>query len=325
MITRRDFLAKSGAIVTSTTILAMSLSTFGQGSNAAGSRRVWLDMNQAQLNDAYDQSVYASNMEDVFKRFLDQSAAARSRLGEPEKFSYGDSPSDNLVVYRASRKDAPIHVFIHGGSWRFGSAEGYVATAEPIVNAGANAVLLNFASVTNDSVPLIVLAQQVRNAVAWIYNNAERFNGNSNQIFVSGHSSGGHLSGVILTTDWARDYRLPADIVKGGLCCSGMFDLEPVRLSSRNEWLHLTNDEVQKLSAQRHIDKLNAPLIVAYGTNETPEFQRQSRDFAAAVEAVGKPVELVVAEGYNHFEIMESFTSPYGIVGHALLAQMGLA
>jgi arylformamidase len=66
-------------------------------------------------------------------------------------------------------------------------------------------------------------------------------------------------------------------------------------------------------------------VTVTYGTNETPEFQRQNRDFAAAVRAVGKPVESIEAAGYNHFEIMESLGNPYGPNGRAALTLMKLA
>jgi len=64
---------------------------------------------------------------------------------------------------------------------------------------------------------------------------------------------------------------------------------------------------------------------LVYGTLETPEFQRQSRDFAAAVKAAGKPVALSVMEGYNHFEVMESIGNPYSLFGRAVLEQMRLA
>ena len=80
----------------------------------------------------------------------------------------------------------------------------------------------------------------------------------------------------------------------------------------------------QALSPIRHLDKINAPLIVAYGTLETPEFKRQSEDFAAALKAAGKPVELLVADGYNHFEIIETIANPYGVLGRAVLKQVQL-
>jgi arylformamidase len=285
---------------------------------------VWLNMNQAQLDAAYNQAAYAPNMQSMIKRLEHQNAAALDRLGEPEKYAYGDSPDEYLLVYRTERADAPAHVYLHGGTWRFNTAESGVSVAEPIINAGANAVLVNFSSVDDEGISLGVLARQVKDATAWVYNNAEVFRADREQIFVSGHSSGGQLCAVLLVTDWARDYSLPEDVIKGGLCASGMFDLAPVRLSSRNSWLKLSDDEEQMLSAQRYIDKLKAPIIIAYGTNETPEFQRQSRDFAAAVKAAGKPVELLVAQEYNHFEILETFFNPYGVVGRALLSQMDL-
>ena len=66
------------------------------------------------------------------------------------------------------------------------------------------------------------------------------------------------------------------------------------------------------------------PGVVAHGTLETPEFQRQTRDFAAAVKAAGKPISFLVAEGYNHFEIHETIASPYGLLGREVLEQTKL-
>jgi arylformamidase len=103
-----------------------------------------------------------------------------------------------------------------------------------------------------------------------------------------------------------------------------MFDLKPVRLSKRGEYVKFTDEMEQALSPQRHLDQINCPVTLVYGTLETPEFQRQSRDFAAAVAAAGKPVRLVVAQGYNHFEVNETLASPYGFFGRAVLEQMKL-
>ena len=170
----------------------------------------------------------------------------------------------------------------------------------------------------------MTMADQVRRAVAWIYKNAARFGGDSNRLYLSGHSSGAHLAGVVLVTDWQKDFGLPSDVVKGGVLMSGMYDLKPVRLSKRSEYVNFTDEMEQALSTQRHLDKLNTPIIVAQGTLESPEFQRQTREFAAAVKAAGKPVQLIVAEGYNHFELPETFGNPYGLLGRAALEQMQL-
>ncbi len=103
-----------------------------------------------------------------------------------------------------------------------------------------------------------------------------------------------------------------------------MYDLYPVSLSYRNTFVSFTSEVVETLSPLRNIEKLVAPVTVAYGTEETPEFQRQGREFAAAIATAGKPVTLVVAEGYNHFEMSEDFGNPYGVIGRSVLEQMRL-
>ena len=291
----------------------------------AGMAAVWLDMDQAELDAAYDQIKYAPNLPQITKRYATNSDAVRARLGAPRRYSYGSSAIEALDVYSTKRANAPINIFIHGGAWRGGLARDSGYAAELFVHAGAHYVVPDFINVVEAGGNLTAMAEQVRRAVAWVYRNAQSFGGDANRIYVSGHSSGAHLAGVVLTTDWRKELGLAADLVKGGLCCSGLFDLKPVRLSFRSSYVKFTDEIEQALSPQRHLDKLNAPLVLAYGTLETPEFQRQSRDFAAAVKAAGKPVELLVGEGYNHFEMPETLANPYGLLGRAALAQMKLS
>jgi arylformamidase len=324
-VSRRTFLRKGAAFAA---VVAAGSTVAQPGSptlSSVKSPRVWLDLDQVELDAASDQSVYAPNLPQIIKRYATNSEIVRTHLGNPLRFAYGPSPIEGLDVFRTKSANAPIQIFIHGGAWRGGAAKDFAYAAEMFVHAGAHFVVVDFNAVQDVGGSLMPMANQVRRAVAWVYNNASSFGGNPNRIHLSGHSSGGHLAGVALTTDWGKDFKLPIDTVKGGLCCSGMFDLKPVRLSARSKYVAFTDDMEDALSPQRHINQLHAPLIVAYGTFETPEFQRQSRDFAAAAKAAGKPIQLLVAEDYNHFEIIETFANPYGLLGRAALAQMGLA
>jgi arylformamidase len=196
--------------------------------------------------------------------------------------------------------------------------------AENFVTAGANLVSLDFINVIQSGGSLLAMAEQVRKGVAWVYQNAKKLGIDPNRIYVSGFSSGGHLCGVVITTDWA-DRGLPSDFIKGAVCASGMYDLYPVSLSARNLYVNFhLDDTINKLSPIHHIQHIHFPVVLSHGTKETPEFQQHTKDFAAALEAAGKDVKLIVAQGYNHFEHNETFANPFGPLGRASLELMGL-
>jgi len=285
---------------------------------------VFLNYDQAALDAAYDQAAYAPNREQLIERRIGDSGMARGRIGEPERIAYGSAEIEWLDIYRTGRTAAPVFVFIHGGAWRSGRSKDFAMPAEMFLAAGAHYIVPDFAWVQDVGGSLMVLADQVRRAVAWVYDNIARFGGDPNRLYVGGQSSGGHLAAVALTTDWQHQFGLPANIIKGGICISGMYDLEPVRLSARSRYVAFDDATVAELSPIRHLDRLLTPVVVAYGACETPEFQRQNREFAAAVEAAGKQVRLLVGEHYNHFELPETLGNPYGLLGRAALELMDL-
>lgn len=284
---------------------------------------VWLDMDQAALDAAYNQSVWAPNQEAVHARraVLAQECYERRK---PQRHRYGDTDIEGFDFYPAGNAKAPVRIFIHGGAWRSGDARAGAHLADTFCGAGAHFISMDFINIDDAKGDLQTVARQVRDGIAWIYKNAEKLNIDRSQFYISGHSSGGHLGGCVLVTDWQGDYDLPADMLSGAILCSGMYDLEPVALSARSKYVNFTPETVQRLSAIGHLDRVLCPVVLGYGTLESPEFQRQSEAFVAALRSSGKEVELIVAEGVNHFEMLEALHNPYGLYGRAALRQMGL-
>ncbi len=288
--------------------------------------RVFLDYTQDELDAAYDQTAYMTHIQQLRDRWHSNSARTRARLGPPLRRRYGPHQVEELDIFRTDASaPAPVFVFIHGGAWRSGSASQYSAPAEMFVRAGAHYVAPDFVAVQDCGGSLFPMAEQVCRAIVWVYRNAASFGGDPDRVYIGGHSSGAHLAAVALTTDWEQEFSLPSDLIKGGLCGSGMYDLYPVSLSHRSSYVRFTDDMIEKLSPTRHIARLRAPVIVAYGTYETPEFQRQARDFAAALREAGMKVELIVGENYSHLDLPETLCNPYGLLGAAVLDRMGLA
>jgi arylformamidase len=285
---------------------------------------VWLDMDQEEIDDAYDQSVYAFNSRNIAERLAANNEKALSVIGKPERVAYGPTEIEKLDIYKTQRANAPIMVFIHGGSWLSGRSADFALYAEAFIKAGAHFIAVDFNNVKETNGDLFPMVDQCRRAVAWAYRNAGSIGGDPGRLFLCSRSSGSHLAGCVLTTEWDKQ-GLPLDVIKGAVLGSGMYDLKPVRLSKRSNFVKFTDAMEQDLSAQRHLDRIRTPITLCIGTLETPEFQRQSRDFAAALRAAGKPVQLIVGKGYNHFEMGESIGHPYGIMGRAALEMMNLS
>lgn len=285
---------------------------------------VWMDMDQHELDEAYDQSVYAFNASSVQARRDERNVLMAEILGKPDRVGYGPGDKEKVDIYKTKRPNAPVMIYLHGGQWRSGTSAQGAYLAEPFVKAGAHFVNVEFNNLPETNSDLNPMVDQCRRAVAWIYRNAKGFGGDPEALYLSGFSSGGHLGGCVVITEWEKQ-DLPRNILKGAVLASGMYDLKPVRLSKRSKFVTIDDTTEQALSAMRHLDKVHTPLVLTCGLLETPEFQRQSRDFAAALTKAGKPVQLIAAKGHNHFEMGESLSNPFGIMGRAAMAMMKLS
>jgi arylformamidase len=301
------------------TAIAASLPVSGA---LAQSAKVFLDYTQEELDRAYDQTVWAPNQDELIQLYATRSEATRQRLKFKPGVAYGPSEDETLDIFPADKEAAPIHVFVHGGAWRGGSKDLYSFPADTFVPAGATYVALNFANIPKVRLP--EMAEQIRRAIAWLYANAANFGGDRERIYVSGHSSGGHLAAVLLTTDWVA-LNLPRDVIKGGICASGIYDMHPAMLSSRRNYVTLSAEEERALSPLAYLDVIACPIGVVHGTRESPEFQRQARAFVAALAAGGYRHEFAVLDGLNHFEVCDSLADAHSKLSLMALQQMKLS
>lgn len=255
-----------------------------------------------------------------FERYQSQSARVRDALGGRLDVKYGPSPDETLDIFPARSAGAPVHVFIHGGYWRALDKQDFSFVAEPYVAAGVAVVCINYALAPRVTVDEIV--RQTREAVAWTWRNAETFGGDPDRVFVSGHSAGGHLVAVTAATDWSSR-GLPADLVKGGLAISGLFDLQPFLQTSINADIRLDQAGADRNSPIRHLPDRGPSLVVAVGAGESEEFIRQSRDFAAAWRTRGLPGEHLLLPRLHHFDIILELADAKAPLARKMLSLIG--
>jgi arylformamidase len=153
--------------VTDSSVLSAGIERKSAAAARVKGPRVWLDMDQQELDAAYDQSKYAANQPQIQERRLAASARARAALGEPLRLAYGASEIERLDIYRTSQANAPVNIFIHGGAWRNGRAADFAYLAEIFVHAGAHSVILDFTNIDDAGGNLMTMARQVHSAVAF--------------------------------------------------------------------------------------------------------------------------------------------------------------
>ena len=266
--------------------------------------KIFREFDQQTLDAEYRirDSIPLDQFEGIIKRYSDDSAAARENLNCETDVSYGDDPDEIMDIYPGPG-DAPIFVFIHGGYWRMLSQKESSLMADNMVANGAAFATLNYSLAPAASLDEIV--RQCRAALAWIYNNAEKYGVDRNRIHVGGSSAGGHLVGMMLAGGWHGEFGVPDDLIKSACALSGLHDMEPIRLSEVNEWLQLDEASARRNSPIHNLPSRGCPLIVAYGGNETSEFKRQSNIYADAWKSAGFECEIFEMPNHNPLATFE--------------------
>jgi hypothetical protein len=266
---------------------------------------IWRGMTRAKLDAAYNNSAAVRNSAEKLADWSDRSAKTRSRSGALLDLAYGLRPRNRIDIFPCGRARAPLFAFIHGGYWQRNSKEMFACMAEGALASGFDAALIGYTLAPVATLSEIV--DEVRSAMRWLRAEGRGFGIPAEKIVLSGWSAGGHLTAMSLAE---------AD---AGLAISGIFDLEPCRLNYLNEKLKLTLDEQIALSPIRRPALSSAPLIIAFGTGELPDLQRQSRDYHAVRSEAKLPSEQLPLIGHDHFSILEELAAPDGKLTACLL------
>lgn len=257
----------------------------------------------------------------IFADWAARSARARDALTGWYDAAYGPGQSHRLDIFPARGTKRPIFIFIHGGWWRSLDKSDFSFIAPPLVGEGITVINLNYTLAPLAGIAEIV--SEVRRACAWVWQHAPAFGADRERIHLAGHSAGGHLTAMALTTEWPTiGADMPRDPVKSALAVSGLYDLAPVSNAEFvNVDLKLTQQSARPISPIHLRPATAAPLHLAVGELESSEFQRQTALIAAAWPKVcTAPLSL---HGRHHLNVMEDFVGPDGALFSRLIEMTG--
>ncbi|MEO0546981.1 MAG: alpha/beta hydrolase [Pseudomonadota bacterium] len=263
----------------------------------------------------YDNSGRVPNAAELIDGYMLDAAFFRESYADHMETDllYGPEPRNMLDIFwplsqsedgeTEHNKAAPLAMFIHGGYWQRLDRSSFSHMAGGLLAHGVAVAIPSYTLCPENTVEGIV--NEIRRACIVLYQTHQR------PITVVGHSAGGHLAACMLATDWSAIHpELPEDLVQSAVGISGLYDLLPLIHTPINEALGLDEDSARDASPVLWTpDALNR-FEAWVGGDESDEYHRQSRELAEQWCMLGTPTEYVIAEGQNHFTVIDALTDP---------------
>ena len=266
----------------------------------------------AWLDAQYNNRARVADAMTLLAKWADASALAReSSDSKVLDLRYGEGPGETLDIFPAATPNAPVLMFVHGGYWRSLDKSDFSFVAPAFVADGATVVVPNYALCP--AVTIEDIALQMVKAVAWTWRHIAAHGGNPDRMALVGHSAGGHLAAMLMSCRWKQvDEAMPLQPLACALAISGLYDLEPVRLTSfLQSDLRLTPSQVNRLSPAFFPRPKAGKLYAAVGADESDEFIRHNQLIRDQWGPTAVPVCETVP-GKNHFSVLESLADPKG-------------
>ncbi len=261
-------------------------------------------MNAQTLEREYNPSSCIDDIMVYIDQYAADSAKVRADLrgNLTANVKYGPEARSHMDVF-APKGDGPfpVHVFIHGGYWQELSKDENCFCAPIFLDH--NVIFIAFDYTLAPQASLFEIVDQTRRGIISILKNADKFNGDKNNITISGHSAGGHLLAEVLSMNW-QNYGYDKCPIKGAMAISGVYDLEPIVSTTVNDALHMTVEDAIKLSPLHHLPTNACPIAFTVGENETAEFHRQTEEYMNACTENGIKTAYLDMPVFNHFDII---------------------
>ena len=274
-------------------------------------------LNPIELDRQYNARAAVPEHAAFIARWRADSARSRKTLNADIDIAYGRSRAERLDLFHADKRGAPLLVFIHGGYWRSLDKRDFSFLAPAFVASDVNLAVVNYGLAPATSMEEMV--RQLLRSVAWLYQSASAIGVDRSRIVIAGHSAGAHLAAMMAAVDWRQwDVSLPANVVHGVVCISGLYDLEPLaRAPFLKDDIALDELSARKLSPVSYLPRLPVPLLTAVGGDESAEFHRQNMLIRSSWPHCFRCD--VPLPGRNHFSAVDALVEPDHLLFHSTL------
>ena len=246
--------------------------------------------------------------------FADRMAPGASEYaGSPDiGIAYGPNARQKVDVYAPIEKaKAPrtVLIFFHGGAWRDGEREGYGFLGRAFAARGFVTVIADYRK--SPAVRFPAFVEDTASAIAWVHDNIAKRDGDSNRIFIMGHSAGAHIAMMAaLDPQWLAVHNLKPDVIKGVIGLAGPYDFLPLTTESSKialgQWPDLK--ETQPITYARGDAP---PLLLLTGDKDTVVKPRNSKVLSEKIKSLGGQQQLKIYPGIDHAGIIMAIARPF--------------
>jgi arylformamidase len=263
---------------------------------------IYKQYDQAALDRQYNNRLHVPDFATYIDRWKLLSRQTEKEYPVVKDIAYGKLPREQLDIYPSQQPSSKTLIFIHGGYWQKFDKADFQFIAKAFRAYGITTVLINYPLAPAAFVDQILLS--CREALQWLYKNISAYNGDPGQLYIAGHSAGGQLAAMLLTTKWSQ-FNIATDMIKGVCAISGIFNLIPIRLSDINHVLSMDTETALRNSPVQQSPATQCPILIVVGSHETSEFQAQSHELYTCWKEI-IPAEIEQIPGLNHFSIVET-------------------
>ena len=218
---------------------------------------------------------------------------------------YDAETQQKLDVYvpAQSQENHPVLVFLYGGRWTDGHKELYRFVADVFTKQGYAVVIPDYRKYPNVKFP--TFAEDTAAAIAWVYNNAAKYNIDREKLFVAGHSSGAHLGALVATdAQYLKAHDLDRDIIKGFAGLSGPYAFVPEADDLKD--MFGPPDRYPLMRAPNFVDGKQPPMLLIHGLDDTIVVLKNATKLQKAIQDKGGIVKLVTYDDLDHVETVGS-------------------
>ncbi|MBB5232609.1 alpha/beta hydrolase [Deinococcus budaensis] len=226
---------------------------------------------------------------------------------------YGPDARNLIDVYSPpNAKGAPVVLFVHGGSWQNGDKDGHKFVGESLARAGYVTGVMSYRLAPQNRYPAYV--QDTAAALKWLREQAGRFGGNPDSLFVTGHSAGAfNAVEAVVNERWLREAGVPIGAVRGVIGIAGPYSYDFRQFQSRVAFPE--NGTPEQVMPDRHVRRDAPPHLLLVAANDDTVHPQNALNMEAALKKAGVPVTRTVLPRVNHITIAAAIARPLTFLG----------